>query len=87
MSRVIPAVPGVPAAGHIAGGYWHPGPASTCHKGACAPPPAPEEREHVPRGPGCCRNPRAYATDPANHNRAVASRGRCPDPCHQPRRT
>ena len=28
-------VPGVPAAGHMAGGYWHPGGKSTC--GKCAP--------------------------------------------------
>ena len=30
-------IPGVPAAGHLTrGGYWHPGPASSCHR--CEPP-------------------------------------------------
>ena len=28
-------VPGMPAAGHMSGGYWHPGGKSNCRK--CAP--------------------------------------------------
>lgn len=28
-------VPGCPAAGHMDGGYWHPGPKETCLKGNC----------------------------------------------------
>lgn len=39
MTKAFPVMPGVPAAGHIAGGYWHPGSPEVCHKGACAPPP------------------------------------------------
>ncbi len=30
-----PMQPGVPAMGHIAGGYWHPGPLANCHRGPC----------------------------------------------------
>jgi hypothetical protein len=33
---VFPYIPGVPAAGHIAAGHWHPGPPETCTKGPCA---------------------------------------------------
>lgn len=37
MSGGFPAVPGVPAAGHVArNGYWHPGTDSTCQKSPCA---------------------------------------------------
>jgi hypothetical protein len=38
-------IPGVPAGGHIAGGFWHPGPPAGCLK--CKPYPSrtrPEER-------------------------------------------
>jgi hypothetical protein len=90
--RAVPALPGVPAAGHLAGGYWHPGPPETCGKGECRQSDKALDRQsdlstsHTPRGPGCCRNPKAGPRDPANHNRAVRDRGRCPDPCHrQPR--
>lgn len=30
-------VPGCPAAGHMDGGYWHPGPRAGCPKGSCTP--------------------------------------------------
>lgn len=34
--RAYPVYPGVPAAGHVAGGFWHPGQADGCVK--CEPP-------------------------------------------------
>jgi hypothetical protein len=41
VTRAYDFMPGVPAAGHIAGGYWHPGPAGeNCAK--CAPAPGSE---------------------------------------------
>lgn len=30
-----PMIPGVPAAGHVSRGFWHPGPEQGCQK--CAP--------------------------------------------------
>jgi hypothetical protein len=39
MTRAYDTMPGVPAAGHIAGGAWHPGPSHHCTK--CEPPPRP----------------------------------------------
>jgi hypothetical protein len=38
VTRAYPVMPGVPAAGHYAGGFWHPGSADRCTRGACAPP-------------------------------------------------
>jgi hypothetical protein len=29
------SVPGVPAMGHMANGFWHPGSRDNCHKGGC----------------------------------------------------
>jgi hypothetical protein len=36
--RAYPFWPGVPAAGHVAGGHWHPGPVDGCVKCEPAPP-------------------------------------------------
>lgn len=33
-----PMIPGVPAAGHVTGGFWHPGRAEGCGKCEPAPP-------------------------------------------------
>ena len=80
--NAVPVVPGVPAAGHLARGFWHPGPADGCAK--CPPPPRPVSRETSPEPDApCCR--RLPPTNPANHNRAVRERGRCPCWCHAPR--
>lgn len=35
MNRAYPYMPGVPAAGHITGGAWHPGAISSCRR--CTP--------------------------------------------------
>jgi hypothetical protein len=39
MSRPYPVMPGLPAAGHVAGGFWHPGPIDACTR--CTPPYSP----------------------------------------------
>lgn len=36
MTRAWPLMPGVPAAGHVTRGYWHPGSELTCTKGGCS---------------------------------------------------
>jgi hypothetical protein len=42
----FPLVPGVPAAGHVSRGFWHPGPADGCPK--CPPPRTPYiRRPHI----------------------------------------
>lgn len=54
--KPLPAVPGVPAAGHIdpAGGWWHPGRPETCPKGSCG-------RRHEARPPWCREHRRPLA--------------------------
>ncbi len=46
--KPYPYLPGVPAAGHISDGYWHPGAISTCQKGTCGR----EQRREQRRKPG-----------------------------------
>jgi hypothetical protein len=94
MTRSVPAVPGVPAAGHVVlgSGAWHPGGAEVCGKPACqqrdksTSRQSDEPTEHERGGRGCCQG--ARPTSPLNHNLRVRRYGRCTDPCHrQPRRT
>jgi hypothetical protein len=42
-----PFIPGVPAAGHIARGYWHPGRAENCAK--CEPPRPRQDDQRKPQ--------------------------------------
>ena len=37
--RAFDYMPGIPAAGHVANGFWHPGAARNCHKTPCYEPP------------------------------------------------
>jgi hypothetical protein len=48
VASVYPMMPGIPSAGHVAGGAWHPGGADGCAK--CAPPPPRPVNRNVVHG-------------------------------------